>query len=558
MSALGHVRIGHKAPYFRCEAVVGSTIEEVSLSTYIHPSVTGSTPNPDAPWLIILFIPAAFSFVCPTEVLAFQNCHDEFKDRNCNVIFVSVDTKHSLWHWQNVPRQYGGLGKIDIPLLSDANHHLSRDYGVLIEDEGVSLRGMFILDGEGIVQQVTLNNLTVGRSVLEALRLLEAFQAVAKHGVLCPVDWKPNSNTSDTISTISNTLTESYDDRLANLQKEFGDIKVTDLDAKHGSEPNSRKSSEEAPSPGPPIKAASPSPVRSNSIQEVICERPNFTNPTSTFKQGYNPRVISPPPLTPSSSSQSVKPTSAPPSANPTPVPTPNTTGPPALDMPALGPPRHTRGTSFHLNMDHRYVNTLFSSPSDAPSMFQTLIRHISSPTDSLSGNSTPSSTPLNQAKSPAAFFPTRLAKHNTYETRHGSHIILEFADPTSSPTASPSAGSAPSLSPPVHRQPSFSRGNSPALSRATSWGGTSVTNGWARKSSDPTKETASTPARASSQTRLQATFETIKKMSAGLASPRLEAVTRRSFGRRGPDTGTGEEAKSPGYFDVVVEAVET
>ena len=70
-------------------------------------------------------------------------------------MFVSVDTKHSLWHWQNVPRQYGGLGQTDIPLLSDANHRLSRDYGVLIEDEGVSLRGMFMIDGEGIVQQVS-------------------------------------------------------------------------------------------------------------------------------------------------------------------------------------------------------------------------------------------------------------------------------------------------------------------------------------------------------------------------------------------------------------------
>jgi alkyl hydroperoxide reductase subunit AhpC len=102
-----------------------------------------------------MFIPAAFSFVCPTEVLAFQNCHDEFKDRNCNVVFVSVDTKHSLWHWQNVPRQYGGLGNIDIPLLSDANHRIATDYGVLIEEEGVSLRGMFIIDGQGVVQQVS-------------------------------------------------------------------------------------------------------------------------------------------------------------------------------------------------------------------------------------------------------------------------------------------------------------------------------------------------------------------------------------------------------------------
>jgi alkyl hydroperoxide reductase subunit AhpC len=105
---------------------------------------------------MLLFIPSAFSVICPTEVLAFQNCYDEFRDRNCSVVFVSVDTKHSLWHWQNTPQQYGGLGHVDIPLLSDASHKIGRDYGVLIEEKGMCLRGMFIIDAEGIVQQVRL------------------------------------------------------------------------------------------------------------------------------------------------------------------------------------------------------------------------------------------------------------------------------------------------------------------------------------------------------------------------------------------------------------------
>lgn len=133
---------------------------EVSLSTYIRPSTAAGPPQPDASWLVLLFIPAAFSFVCPTEVLAFQNCHDEFRDRHCGVAFVSTDSKHTLWHWQNIPRQYGGLGGIDIPLLSDASHKISRDYGVFVEAEGVSLRGMFIVDGQGFVQQVCLSDLT--------------------------------------------------------------------------------------------------------------------------------------------------------------------------------------------------------------------------------------------------------------------------------------------------------------------------------------------------------------------------------------------------------------
>ncbi|KAG9198708.1 hypothetical protein G6514_009658 [Epicoccum nigrum] len=238
MSQLGQVRIGHKAPDFHCEAVIAGTIREVSLSTFLQPPSPPSSPDLGAPWLLLLFIPAAFSFVCPTEVIAFQNCYDEFRDRNCKIAFISVDTKHSLWQWQNVPRQYGGLGKTDIPLLSDATHKTGRDYGVLIEEEGVCLRGMFIIDNKGFVQQITLNNLTVGRSVLEALRLLEAFQAVAKHGVLCPIDWKPNSHASGALNTISDTLVESYEDRLANLQREFGDVQVTDLDAKHEAEAN--------------------------------------------------------------------------------------------------------------------------------------------------------------------------------------------------------------------------------------------------------------------------------------------------------------------------------
>jgi peroxiredoxin len=97
---------------------------EVSLSTFLQPSTPSSSPDSDAPWLLLLFIPAAFSFVCPTEVVAFQNCYDEFRDRNCKIAFIPVDTKHSLWHWQNVPRQYGGLGNTDIPLLSDATPHV--------------------------------------------------------------------------------------------------------------------------------------------------------------------------------------------------------------------------------------------------------------------------------------------------------------------------------------------------------------------------------------------------------------------------------------------------
>ena len=102
-----------------------------------------------------MFIPMAFSFVCPTEVLAFSEMADEFTAADASIAFVSTDSKYSLWTWQAKSKAEGGLGKINIPLLSDQSHRMCRDYGVLIESEGVALRGMFIIDPKGIVRQVS-------------------------------------------------------------------------------------------------------------------------------------------------------------------------------------------------------------------------------------------------------------------------------------------------------------------------------------------------------------------------------------------------------------------
>ncbi|KAH7065928.1 thioredoxin-like protein [Paraphoma chrysanthemicola] len=532
MSALGKVRIGHKAPDFHCEAVVRGVVEEVTLSTYIRPTIKPGTAKPDLPWLILLFIPAAFSFVCPTEVLAFQNCLDEFKDRNCSVVFISVDTKHSLWHWQNVPRQYGGLGQIDIPLLSDANHRLSREYGVLIEDEGVSLRGMFIIDGEGIVQQITLNNLTVGRSVLEALRLLEAFQAVAKHGVLCPIDWKPSGDAADTLNTISNTLAESYDERLANLQKDFEGVLITDLDAKHqaGDSPKAdhhtgaaTTSHEDVSNTG---ESASVHPTRSHSssqpptIQEVTCERPKLVSPNSSSHNDCLPHLPSS-----TNSYDSMRSVSNPPSTVVTP-----TIAIPALDerQPSNSTARHSRGRS--------------SVP----------------PTPGLLARSRSTNSTLSAA---------RLKTHNTYESRRGSHVVLEFADPTLIPHGSPHPLSAPIPSTPLPASPSTGRKPPPfPLSRASSWQGphrqsrstSRAKSPWVSKATDGAKDQQQVNGRseAPSQTRLQATFETLKKFGQVLGTPRADYSPRKTEGaKNGMDADNdGEEVKSPGYFDVVVD----
>jgi peroxiredoxin (alkyl hydroperoxide reductase subunit C) len=169
---------------------------------------------------MLLFIPAAFSFICPTEVLAFHNCIDEFKERDCEIIFVSTDSKHCLWQWQHLPKSLGGLGGVRVILASDQNHQMSRDYGVLLEDKGMATRGMYIIDAEGIVQQVTINNIAVGRSVLEALRLVEAFKVAGEKGVLCPANRK----------TGEDTLEETYHDQEHDLVRQIANVQIKDLD----------------------------------------------------------------------------------------------------------------------------------------------------------------------------------------------------------------------------------------------------------------------------------------------------------------------------------------
>lgn len=169
---------------------------------------------------MILFIPAAFSFVCPTEVLAFHNCIDEFAERDCEVVFVSTDSKHCLWQWQHLPKSLGGLGGVRVTLASDQSHQMSRDYGVLLENKGMATRGMYIIDPEGIVQQITMNNIAVGRSVLEALRLVEAFKVAADKGVLCPANWKVGEE----------TLAETYEDQEHDLIRQMAGVQIKNLD----------------------------------------------------------------------------------------------------------------------------------------------------------------------------------------------------------------------------------------------------------------------------------------------------------------------------------------
>ncbi|MCX2185823.1 peroxiredoxin, partial [Streptomyces sp. SKN60] len=171
------------APSFKKTAVVDGVFEEISLEQY------------KGKWVLLAFIPLAFTFVCPTEIIAYSEAIKKFQDKDTEVLFASTDSEYTLLSWTNAERKDGGLGKLNIPLLADTNHSLSRDYGVLLEDEGVALRGIFLIDPKGILRQITINDLPVGRSVDESLRLLEAFQFTDKYGEVCPANWQPGSDT---------------------------------------------------------------------------------------------------------------------------------------------------------------------------------------------------------------------------------------------------------------------------------------------------------------------------------------------------------------------------
>jgi peroxiredoxin (alkyl hydroperoxide reductase subunit C) len=163
--------------------VVGGTFKDISLQDY------------KGKWLLLFFYPLDFTFVCPTEIIAFGDRSGEFEALDCSVVACSTDSHFSHLAWINTPRKAGGLGEMKIPVLADTNHEISKAYGVLLEDMGADLRGSFLIDPSGTVRHVTVNDLPVGRDVDEMLRLVKAFQFTDKHGEVCPANWQPNKPT---------------------------------------------------------------------------------------------------------------------------------------------------------------------------------------------------------------------------------------------------------------------------------------------------------------------------------------------------------------------------
>jgi peroxiredoxin 2/4 len=184
MTETGCLRVGTTAPDFSATAVYDQEFKDITLSGY------------RGKYVVLFFYPLDFTFVCPTEITAFSDRYDEFKAINTEVLGVSVDSQFSHLAWIQTDRKSGGVGDLTYPLVADLKKEISSAYNVLDPDAGIALRGLFIIDKEGIIQHSTINNLSFGRSVDETLRTLQAIQYVQSHpDEVCPAGWKPGDAT---------------------------------------------------------------------------------------------------------------------------------------------------------------------------------------------------------------------------------------------------------------------------------------------------------------------------------------------------------------------------
>lgn len=172
------VLVTKEAPDFTAQAVMpDNSIAEVKLSSY------------RGRYVLLFFYPLDFTFVCPSEIIAFDKAVKKFKEKNAVVIGVSVDSQFSHWAWRQTPRNKGGIGEIGYALVADLDKKIARAYDVLL-NEAVALRGLFLIDTHGVVRHQLVNDLPIGRSVDEALRTLDALQYTEEHGEVCPANWK--------------------------------------------------------------------------------------------------------------------------------------------------------------------------------------------------------------------------------------------------------------------------------------------------------------------------------------------------------------------------------
>lgn len=207
------VLVGKKAPSFEADAVVngGEFVEKFSLRQYIGKK-----------HVVFFFYPLDFTFVCPTELLAFQDKLKEFEDRNVAVVGCSVDSKFSHWAWLNTEKKKGGIQGVKYPIVSDLSKTISANYDVLagewmyneddtieFEGEAKAYRGLFLIDKQGIVRHQVVNDFPLGRSIDEALRMVDALQFFEENGEVCPADWhKGDEGMKETAAGVSSYLSK--------------------------------------------------------------------------------------------------------------------------------------------------------------------------------------------------------------------------------------------------------------------------------------------------------------------------------------------------------------
>ena len=197
------VLVGKAAPDFTAAAVLpdNSIVDDFNLKE----SLKGK-------YGLVFFYPLDFTFVCPSEIIAFHNRIDRFRELNTRVVAVSVDSQFSHFAWRNTPVEKGGLGAVDFPLVADITKSIARDYDVL-QDESVALRGTFLIDKSGIVRHQVVNDLPLGRNVDEAIRMIEAWQFHEEHGEVCPAGWnKGDSGMTATADGVASYLAENAGD----------------------------------------------------------------------------------------------------------------------------------------------------------------------------------------------------------------------------------------------------------------------------------------------------------------------------------------------------------
>ncbi len=183
MTTNGCLRVGQEAPDFTATAVLDQEFTEITLSQY------------RGKYVVLFFYPLDFTFVCPTEITAFSDRYSDFTTKNTEVLGVSVDSKFSHLAWIQTPRNQGGIGDIEYPLVSDLKKEICSAYNVL-NDDGEADRGLFIINPKGVIMHSTVNKAPVGRNVDETLRVLQGYQYVEAHpGEVCPANWTPGEKT---------------------------------------------------------------------------------------------------------------------------------------------------------------------------------------------------------------------------------------------------------------------------------------------------------------------------------------------------------------------------